>query len=312
MEQNSIFNNRKWSIAIALLSCLLWGSAFPVLKVSYQELGLKANDLYGKMIFAGMRFLIAGLLVLIIYYMINKEKVIIKRENIISILTLGFFNTSLLYFLFYNGLANTTGIKGAVLSSSSTFFVVLFAHFIYHNDKINKEKILGLITGFVGILLVNWTKGMDEGLTFIFTFKGEGFLVFSGIASAIGTIMAKEIGKKVHPFLMTAIQMIFGALVLLVAGIVLKGGFGLDFTNKAILLLLYASFLSATAFSLWFSLLKYNAAGEISMYKFLVPVFGSYLSFLFIQGEEITIFTLVGMFFCATGIYIVNSKKRKI
>lgn len=65
----SIYQN-KWAVIIIAIFCsLLWGSAFPVLKISYQELHMAPDDTMAKIVFAGMRFLIAGIIILVFYYL---------------------------------------------------------------------------------------------------------------------------------------------------------------------------------------------------------------------------------------------------
>ena len=66
MDIKKFFTKKHYVSLIAIFCSLLWGSAFPVLKVSYEEIGLKADDLYAKVVFAGMRFCLASVLLFII------------------------------------------------------------------------------------------------------------------------------------------------------------------------------------------------------------------------------------------------------
>ena len=68
------------------------------------------------------------------------------------VLSLGIFQTGLQYFFFYNVSVLTGRIKGAVLNALGNFLVVIFAHFIYKDDRLNPGKIIGIITGFAGIV----------------------------------------------------------------------------------------------------------------------------------------------------------------
>ncbi len=70
-------------------------------------------------------------------------------------------------------------------------------------------------------------------------------------------------------------------------------------------------FLSALAFALWYSILKYNKAGEISIYKFLVPVSGALLSAMFIPGEKLNEFILAALALVAVGIVAINYRGRE-
>ncbi len=307
MDVKKLFTKKYYVAIIAIFCSILWGSAFPVLKVSYKEIGLSSDDLYGKVVFAGMRFFLASIILFIIIRYVMKFSLRINKKQFLLFLSLGILNTSLQYFFFYNGLANVSGIKGSVLGSISTFFIVLFAHFIYRNDKINIRKIIGLIAGFGGIIIAS--LGKDNQFSLSFSFFGEGFMILAGISSACGAIWSKELSKKSHPFLITAWQMFLGSIVLLLFGFGKVSVETFTFTPKAWLLFIYSAFLSATAFSLFNTLLKYNKAGEVSIYKIAIPISGSILSAIFIHGEAFTIKLFIGLILVSLGIGVVNISK---
>ncbi|WP_407312568.1 DMT family transporter [Desulfosporosinus sp. SB140] len=293
-------------IPIALFCAVLWGSAFPVLKISYAELRIAPDDQAAIIVLAGMRFFLAGLLIFILLIFGIRKSPKVNGKVFGQLFLLGLLQISLQYYFFYNGLAHTSGMKGAVLSSASIFFVVILAHFVYKDDRMDWRKVIGLITGFAGIIVIN--SGQNFSLDF--SWQGEGFMILSGIASALGTILAKRISKKVHPFVMTAWQMLMGSLLLIAVGLPGLKPETMIFTNKAVLLLIYSGFLSATAFSLWYAILKYNKAGEISVYKFMTPVSGAFLAVLFIPGERLTQNMFIALVLVALGVIIVNYQVR--
>ncbi len=103
--------------------------------------------------------------------------------------------------------------------------------------------------------------------------------------------------------------MFIGSVLLMSVGLFQLGGFTLTFTPKAWVLLAYSAFLSATAFSLWYSLLKYNKAGEISIYRFMIPVSGAILSAIFIPGEKLTYMMGLALALVVIGIITINYEK---
>lgn len=301
--------NKYWVIVIALFCAVLWGSAFPVLKVSYLELGIQPDDRSAIIVFAGVRFFLAALLIFSIVVLGFRQSPKVRGGVLPQLLLLGILQISLQYFFFYNGLAHTSGMKAAVLSSASTFFVVVLAHFAYTDDRLDYRKVIGLLAGFAGIVFIN--SGQDFSLEF--SWLGEGFMIFSGLVSALGTILAKRIAQEVHPFVLTAWQMLLGSLLLIAAGLPGLKPHALTLTPTALVLLIYSAFLSAAAFSLWYAILKYNKAGEISVYKFMTPVSGAILSALLIPDEHLTPNMFVALLLVALGIIVVNhqSKGRK-
>ncbi|MGO1369976.1 MAG: DMT family transporter [Senegalia sp. (in: firmicutes)] len=308
MDKSKLLKNKVSVTIIAIFCSILWGSAFPVLKISYEELNILAEDIYSKVLFAGIRFFISSIIIFIVLILFLKIPIKIKKENIFIIFVLGLLQTSLQYFFFYNGLAYTSGIKGSILAQSGVFFVVILSHFIYHDDKMNFKKLVGLILGFLGIVLVNSSQG---GFNLDMSFRGEGFLIISGLVSAFGTILAKKLSKDIHPFIVTSWQMLLGSSVLLIVGYSGNKEM-LDFNLVSGSLLLYSAFLSAIAFCLWYALLKYNKASEITMFKFVIPITGSFLSVLLLSGEKFTINMFFALLLVVVGIVFVNYKKKDI
>ncbi|MCT2535159.1 DMT family transporter [Aquibacillus koreensis] len=302
-----IFERKSSVILIAIFCSVLWGSAFPVLKISYEELQMDPDDVIAKIVFAGIRFLIAGVIVLGFLLVSRPKRILVTRRQFLVLIILGVVQTALQYFFFYNGLAKVSGVQGAILASSGTFFTVILAHYFYKNDRMNWKKTIGLIAGFTGIAIANW----GQELQLSFQWDGEGYMILSGVTSAIATIMAKELATGIHPFAVTGWQLSLGAIILLLIGIPQIGEGAITFTPFGWGLLLYSALLSSIAFGLWYSLLKFNYAGEISIYKFIVPVSGTVLSSIFIPGEQLNLFIMLSIAMVASGIIVINYKNKQ-
>jgi drug/metabolite transporter (DMT)-like permease len=108
---------------------------------------------------------------------------------------------------------------------------------------------------------------------------------------------------------MTAYQMLLGGLALLAIGAAGAGIMPFEFTAPAIGMLLYLATLSALGFVLWNTVMKYNKVGSISMYLFLVPVFGVFLS-AGVLGEELHLFVWAALALVVGGIVIVNGRRK--
>jgi drug/metabolite transporter (DMT)-like permease len=205
----------------------------------------------------------------------------------------------------YNGLAYSTGITGSIIGATGSLFVVILSRLYYRNDLLTSEKIFGLLVGFAGVMVVNLPKG---SLNLSFTFLGEGFLFISSLVGAFGMILAKELSSEAHPFLVTAYQMLFGSILLVLTGGIASGLGSVVFDWKSALMLLYLAFASATAFAIWYSILKYNKPGEVAVYRFLIPIWGTLLSALFL-GESIGLSTIVALAMVSIGIALVNRRR---
>lgn len=303
-----ILFKKKWLVVcIAVFCSILWGSAFPVLKVSYEEFQMAPDDTIAKIVLAGLRFLLAGLIILIGLFFTSRRHLKLTKRRFLFLVILGIIQTGLQYYFFYNGLAKVSGMQGAILSSSGIFFTVVLAHFFYSYDHMNLKKTFGLAAGFIGIIVANW--GQELQLSFQLT--GEGYMIFAGLTSAIATILAKELAVGIHPFAITGWQLTFGAGLMLLVGVPQLSENAITFTPFGWGLFVYSALLSAVAFALWYSLLKFNKAGEITMFKFITPVSGAILSAMFIPGEALNMFILAALVLVASGIVAVNYKGRR-
>ena len=171
-------------------------------------------------------------------------------------------------------------------------------------DKINKNMIIALILGTAGIIITNMGKsGGESG----FKLTGDGFILMSTTVNALCTVLIRKYGQKENSYFLMASQFIIGSILMIITGLLLKQE-NLVFNTKAIILLIYAAFISATAFTIWALVLKYHSAGEFGIYKLFVPLFGSILSVIFL-GESFTIYLAIGMVLVLGGSLVLNLNK---
>ena len=305
MDIKKTFTNRKVVTIIAALCCLLWGSAYPAVKNGYLLFQIAAGDIPSKILFAGYRFVIAGIIVLSIAHISGRKVFILSKTNVFNLFILGITQTTLQYIFFYIGLANTTGVKGSIMNSTVTFFSVILAHYFYKNDKLNKQKIIACIIGFVGVMIVNFSGDL---LKFSFNFIGDGFIIIAAFIFSATAIYGKKLTQSMDVMIVTGSNLLIGGIMLVITG----WGFGGRVNNFSIsssALLIYMAILSAVAFSLWTLLLKYNKVSSVSIFNFLIPVFGATLSSVFL-GENILEFkNIIALMLVCGGIWLVNMEK---
>jgi len=290
----------------ATLATLLWGSAFPFIKLSYGMLAIGKEDWSEQLLFAGYRFVLAALLILLFMVMIGK-KAGYQRGTLLKLGKIGLFQTFLQYVFFYYGLSASTGIQGSIIAGTTSFFQILLAHFMYNNDRLNAKKLIGTMLGFSGVIIVNMTKGQ---LSLHFG-VGEICLLIAMFFGAFGNVIFKNEAKEQDVLYMTSWQMLIGGGALLAVGMAFVGPLPFVFTWKSALILLYLALLSAVGFVLWNNVMKYNKVGSISMYLFLVPVFGVILSAL-ILNEQLHLIVLIALGLIVSGIVLVNRPHKRV
>ncbi len=306
MNRNKMLKN-PWIVAVlALLCAALWGSATPFIKIGYQLI-LPEKNVPSTILFAGVRFFFAGIITVVIYSIAGKRFLYPKKENIGKIVQVSTFQTVLQYIFFYVGLANTSGVKGTILSGTSAFFSLLIASLVFRQEKLMLKKVIGCILGFIGIIFVNL-----NGLDFAMNFTGDCFVLFSAVALGFSSVLMKKYSKDENPVVISGYQFIIGGAVMVLIGIVLGGKILVE-GAKAFGVLTYLSFLSAVAYAVWGVLLKNNPVSKVTVYSFMTPVMGVILSNLMLteQSGVSAINLFVTLCFVCTGIFVLNYSKEE-
>lgn len=289
----------------AAICCLLWGSAFPAIKIGYNLFNINSSDTPSIILFAGVRFTLAGVLTVLIFSIGEKKFLIPCKKDLPKIAVLSVFQTIVQYLAFYIGLAGTDGSKASIINGTSVFFAIIISCFIFKQEKINLTKIVGCAIGFVGIVLVNIPGGTSAKSD---TFS-EILIVVSSVSYAFSTVFMRKYSFSSNPAMLSGYQFILGGIILTVSGLALGGT--LKFENqKAAAVLVYLALLSAVAYSLWSLLLKYNDVSRVAVCGFMTPVFGFFLSMLLLrENTSGWIGGLVSLLLVTLGMIIVNKPK---
>lgn len=296
----------------AIICCLLWGSAFPCVKIGYRLFGVDTAHIPSIILFAGLRFTLAGALVIAFGSVSHRRFLLPKARNWWRVLLVCAFQAVAQYVFFYIGLANVSGVKGAVLNGLGVFFTILLACFVFRTEKFNLVKLAGCLLGFGGVILIN----LGGEFTFEFTLLGEGFIIFSGLSAAVAAGLVKIFSRYEDTAALCGWQFLVGGLILVIAGASFGGrvaptGVGAYFE------LLYLALISSVAFTLQGYLVKYNPISKIAVYKSTNPLFGAAFSAA-ILGESdqlLSYNTLIAIVLVCLGIFIINKfgeKSKKI
>ena len=303
MEKRTTFNNKIVVFLLAILCCLLWGSAFPCIKIGYAIFGIEASDVMSQILFAGSRFFLAGILTIIFGSLLQKKFLYPKKESARLIINLSLFQTIIQYFFFYIGLAHSTGVKSSIINGMSTFFAILLASLVRKQEKLTGNKIFGCILGAAGVILVSLSGG-DLGSGF--AINGEGFILIASVSYAISSVLIKEYSRKENPVTLSGYQFMLGGLVMIIVALISGARIHIS-SASGIILLIYMALISSVAYSIWGILLKYNPVSSVTIYGFTNPIFGAILSAVFLaEWNNLSIKYLISLALVSAGIYIVN------
>lgn len=304
MKKEQFWTRTPVIFLMTLICCFLWGSAFPCVKIGYRLFDIASGDSASQLLFAGVRFTLAGILVMLFGSIQAKRVLLPHRGSMRDILVLSLFQTIGQYFFFYIGMAHTSGVKSSIIEASSTFLAILVAALVFRYEKLTGRKIIGCLVGFAGVLLIQIP---GNTIDFSMHWNGEGFILLSALMYAFSSSLVKDFSKRENPLVLSGVQFIIGGLVLAFAGAALGGRLS-GFTAVSSLLLLYMALISAVAYSLWSILLKYNPVSRIAVFGFMNPVLGVILSAVLLneKNQAFSLYGLLSLVLVSAGIVIVN------
>ncbi|MBR0430385.1 MAG: DMT family transporter [Lachnospiraceae bacterium] len=305
MQKKDLLKNRGIVLLLAVLCCLLWGSAFPVIKIGYRILGIASANATSQILFAGVRFFLAGILAIVLGSILQKKFLFPAKTSWSMIGTLSLFQTVLQYLFFYLGLAHASGVNASIINGVNTFFAILLATLARKQERLTSGKLLGCILGTAGVVFVSVSgAGMGGG----FALNGEGFIVVASVSYAISSVMMKEYALWENPVTLSGYQFLVGGAVMMMIGGIAGGNLG-SISAQGLLLILYLALVSSVAYSIWGVLLKYNPVSSVAIYGFTTPIFGAMLSAVFLgEWSSVTIRHVIALALVSIGIYIVNRK----
>lgn len=309
MKKEKLLTNG-WVVAIgAIISCALWGSAFPCIKIGYKLLNIAADDVSTQILFAGVRFTLAGVLSIVFESIIERRVLLPKKSSIGNILKLCMMQTVIQYLFFYVGLAHSSGVTGSIITGTNSLLTILIACFIFRQEKMTLPTMIGCVIGLAGVVVANLGGGSIGTQMHL---NGEGFVFIAALFYAISSIYLKKYSQQDDPVMLSGYQFLVGGLILSVLGFA-TGGRLSGFTLQSSLLLLYLGFLSAMAYALWGILLKYNPVSRVAIYGFTNPVIGVLLSALLLGegGQAFSTKNLLALLLVCMGIIVVNLWKKK-
>ncbi len=307
ISDKTFFEREGMICIIALLCCFLWGSAFPFIKIGYKIFQIASADTGTQILFAGVRFTIAGIMVIGFESIMEKRFVIPKISDCSKIFCISMLQTVGQYILFYIGLAHSTGVKSSIVLASNVFIAIIISSLIFKQEKMNISKVTGCIVGFIGVVMVNLNGGTFD---FSMSLNGEGCILLSTIAYSLAAVVLKSYGPNQNVMMISGYQFTLGGILMMIAGILFHGRLTV-ISVRGVILLIYLAVISAVAYTLWSLLLRYNNMSKVAVYGFMNPVFGVILSALLLgEGSDIlNIRSLIALLLVCGGIIIVNKKE---
>ena len=287
------------TVLLALLTMLLWGSLFPMVKLGFSAYSVSGTaDI---LLFAGIRFVICGGIICIFSAIKDKGSYRPVKSAIFPILLSGLFAIILHYGFTYLGLTMTDSSKTALIKQIGALFYVCFSFLFIKEDRPTVQKIVGALIGFFGIIALNVTSG---GFTFSI---GDLLILCASFCTVFSNVISKKVFAKVSPITATGISQFFGGAVLLIVGCLMGGKvcFRLD---GSLWIMTYICLASIVSYCLWFGIVKNGELSKLFVIKFAEPVFACVFGAI-ILGENILKWQYLIAFVLTSGGIVLSNLK---
>ena len=301
--KTSIFQRPIWVTLFALTAAIAWGWAYPLIKLGFAEFGITSEMTGSKMLFAGIRFALAGGILLAIAAVTGRNFRVSRPRDWGYMLIFALLNTTLHYSFFYIGLSHSDGARAAIINSLSVFLVVILACIFFKSDRLTPRKILGCCIGLTGIFILNIGKGGGGQ----FTFMGDGMIILNACCSAFASLLTRGLSRRVDVFVGTGYSLFFGGLLLIIPSLLMQGTLP-QITLYGLVILGLLIGISALGFALYNKLITCNPVGKVAIFNSLIPVVGVLTSCLCL-GEPFYWKYLAATLLAMCGIYIINRGK---
>ena len=274
------------------LLALIWASAFFNIKI--------ATYSFGPVTIALLRVFFGAIPVLILCFY-KKIKVEAFSKDWYWFALIGFVNLVIPFFLIAYGVQKIQSNLAAILMSTTPLSSAILAHFFTNKEKINFTKIIGVMVGFAGIIVLFSDNILINNENFFHAFMilvGSTFYV-------IGGILTLKISKKKNENLTSSI-LIWGSIIIFPIMIYYEQPWNLTPRLDSTISLIYLGvFPTGIAWLIRFHILKKNGLVFHSQVAYLIPIFGVILGYIFLK-EVITFKVLIALFAVILGFYFVK------
>ena len=282
--------------------CIIWGTTYLFIRIRVETIP--------PMLFAGFRWLIAGIILITILRLSGKQ--FPKKENLIHIAVIGIALLGLGNGLVVVGEQWIESGLAALLITTVPFWMVGVESFLPKGPKLNWMVITGLIIGSLGVGLI-----FGGDLKYIFETK---YLV--GVLSILGAVVAWSLGSvyskykkvSVHPLMSASIQMLLVGTLQILLGTVIGEFNGLHFTQSGLISIAYLVVMgSIFGYGSYIYAIEHLPLSLVSTYAYVNPIIALVLGWIFLN-EQLNVFTVIASIVIIAGVVLVKigSNKRTL
>ena len=283
---------------LLILLALIWASAFFNIKI--------ATYSFGPITIAFLRVFFGAIPVLLLCYY-KKIKIEAFSKDWYWFAMIGFINLVAPFFLIAYGVQSVQSNLAAILMSTTPLSSTVLGHFYTKNEKFNLIKTMGILIGFSGILYLF----SDNILINENNFFSAILILLGSTCYVIGGVLTLKISKKKNENVTGSI-LVWAVLILIPIVSIVEQPWNVSLRLDSTISVIYLGLVSTgIAWLLRFRILVNNGLIFQSQVSYLIPIFGTILSYIFLK-ELITFKVLISLIAVSVGIYFVRKADNKI
>lgn len=275
----------------------LTGATSPVTKIGIAEIP--------PLSFAFVRFFLASFLLL--PFFIKKRKSLLREIKPLAPVSLLATGNIVLFVL---GIKLTTATISAILYAGIPIVTVFFLYYFW-GEKFDRQKLLGVLIGFVGVLIIVFLPILEKGQQFSGNMLGNLLILGGVVLSSLYEIFSKKLQKIYSPFMITSSFIFVTAIAILplfIFDLIISGMWWRDVTAAGLASIAYIIiFTTILGYALHQYAIRHGGVIFASMFYYLLPVFGYITSFILL-GERLTVGIVIGGVLALLGIFLVTQK----
>lgn len=288
---------------LLILLASLWGPSFLFIKIAVEEVP--------PVMLATLRIGIAAV-ILNLFLLIRKERLPRDLDFWKKTFIAGLFAQAIPFVLINWGEQFVDSSLASILNGLLPLFTIIFAHFLIAEERLTKQKVLGVMLGFVGLVVLvipGLSKGAEGSLYGILA------ITTATISYGIGLSYIKKHFSKATSFKAPAAQLLSVSVYLLPVSFFAYPEFSFSTLSDATIgsIFILAIFGTAIAFIVYFKLIESSSAAYASLVTYLMPIYGILLGIVFLD-EKVSVWMLSGAVLILFGIRIAKksgSARRK-
>ena len=299
MKKPNIVNN----FFLLLILSAIWGSAFFAIKVGLES--------FSPVIVASLRLIIASFFLLLFFY-ISKKTIKFTKKILILLIIIGIVGNFIPFYLISWSEQFIPSSTAGMLMAIGPIVTLLMSHFLTNNDKFTINKLLSVIVGLIGVLLIfNINTFQSLKITTQIDLFAKFLVILAAFGYMFSNILAYEKLKDIDSFSITTFATTFGAIFsipFLFLDLTINN-FEINFHLNSFYAVLYLGiFPTAIAFQFRYYITKTSGPVFLSYVAYLIPIFAVIWGY-FLLSEKITYSSLLGISLILLGVYFGQQKK---